>query len=449
MPKVGRADRRPGESKIDDERTQFERDVDRILYSSAFMRLAGVTQVAHAADSCVVHNRLTHSLKVASLGRGLARRLLSTQREIARHVGGIDPAVVEAAGLAHDLGHPPYGHVAEEVLNKCVHEAFGDSDIDAFEGNAQSFRVVTKLAIRKKDQRGLNLTRATLNAILKYPWHRNAAKANKWGAYYTEKDELEWARQLSARNSEERSAEAEIMNWADDMAYSTHDVDDYYRAGLVPLDRLLTDENEVSRFLEGTFSRLSSKAALTDPQKRRLIEAFTRVLKAAKIFRKDLSLPFDGTLRQRAAIHSLTSVLLKRFFGGIKLRRPTSANQRCVEVDDRIEDEIGILKQLIWHYVIHNPALAMRELGHREMIATLFNVFRREAEANHLEVFSFRHQEQIALIFKNPVSEADRKKQLARVIVDVIAEMTEHQAIETFRKVTGQTAASVLDFAKR
>ena len=159
----------PEQAKRDDERQPGERDYDRILYSSAFLRLAGVAQVAHTEDHCVVHNRLIHSLKVARIGRGLAIRMQRDQPDLAMLLGS-EPSVVEAAALAHDLGHPPFGHIAEEELNSMVQEG----EFDAFEGNAQSFRVVTRLSIRDVDYDGLNLTRSTLNALLKYPWHRGA-----------------------------------------------------------------------------------------------------------------------------------------------------------------------------------------------------------------------------------------------------------------------------------
>jgi dGTPase len=162
-----------------DYRTAAQRDRDRILYSSSFRRLAEVTQVVAANSGYVFHNRLTHSLQVAQVGRRIAENLNKRQPETRDY---IDPDVVEAACLAHDLGHPPFGHIAEQILNQRT-KKFG-----GFEGNAQSFRIVTKLASRSPDYGGLDLTAATLAAILKYPWlrGRNAAKPSKWGAYSSE-----------------------------------------------------------------------------------------------------------------------------------------------------------------------------------------------------------------------------------------------------------------------
>ena len=163
-------------------RTEFQRDRDRVLYSDEFRRLSGVTQVVSAVEGDVFHNRLTHSLKVAQVGRRMAESLLrESSEDLVEACGGVDPDVVETAGLAHDLGHPPFGHGGKDVI--CG--ASRDRGLEeGFEGNPQSFRIVTRLAVRYADQvpPGLDLTRASLNAILKYPWlwERNGNRNRKW-----------------------------------------------------------------------------------------------------------------------------------------------------------------------------------------------------------------------------------------------------------------------------
>lgn len=221
-----------------DRRTEGRRDRDRILYSSAFRRLAGITQVAPANDRHPIHNRLTHTLEVAQIGRSLAEDLLRAEnnRPAIDALGGLDPDVVEAACLAHDLGHPPFGHVAEEELDRLVTD---ESKVaEGFEGNPQSFRILTRLAMRNPRFEGLNLTRATLCAVQKYPWLRGTSgrRAKKWGAYASEEAEFTWARALVSA-AETPSLEARLMDWADDVAYAVHDVEDFYRAGLIPLSR--------------------------------------------------------------------------------------------------------------------------------------------------------------------------------------------------------------------
>jgi len=216
------------------QRTPFQRDRDRVIHSSALRRLANVTQVVDPGEGYVFHNRLTHTLKVAQIARRLAEKLARDERAAAA-LGGIDPEVVEAAALAHDLGHPPFGHIAEKELDLLLrsdpYQVF-----DGYEGNAQSFRIVTALATRSKDHAGLNLTRATLNALLKYPWHREPSgkKNKKWGYYHhTELAEFQWVRD-GQTGDERKSVEAEIMDWSDDIAYAVHDLEDFYRAGFAP-----------------------------------------------------------------------------------------------------------------------------------------------------------------------------------------------------------------------
>ena len=436
------------QAKANDERSPSERDYDRILYSSAFLRLAGVAQVAHTEDHCIVHNRLIHSLKVARIGRGLAVRMCRDSEELLESVGGVDPSVVEAAALAHDLGHPPFGHIAEEELNSLVHEQL--REFDAFEGNAQSFRVVTKLASRDVDYLGLNLTRATLDAIQKYPWHRGAEprKRRKWGAYCTESDIFEWTRQRHG-GGEQRSAEAELMDWADDVAYATHDVEDYYRVGLLPLDRLLTDAQERERFLRGAFERWRAECRNVDGDEEVLRAAFDRVAKLVQaVAPAELKEPYAGGRRQRAAIHTLISMLINRFLNGIRLRKPDAQSRRCVACDSTCEQEILMLKELIWHYVIRNASLAALEYGQRKVIRDLFQIFRAEADSRRPGVFSHRYREQLEQV-NSDYSGTERTQQQVRVIVDIIAEMTEHRAYEIHKTLTGYSPASVLDYAGR
>src|SRR5437868_17514 len=159
-----------------DQRTPFQLDRDRLLYSAAFRRLAGVTQVVSPAEGDVFHSRLTHTLKVAQIARRLAEMFVERDRangtKRAAAWGGIDPDVVEAAALAHDLGHPPFGHLAEKELNRLVSaelcQAAGKDPerepCEGYEGNAQSFRIITALAVRRGPDPGLELIRAGLKS---------------------------------------------------------------------------------------------------------------------------------------------------------------------------------------------------------------------------------------------------------------------------------------------
>ena len=188
----------PRYPRNEDYRSPYERDYDRLLYSSAFNRLSGVTQVVNPAEGLIFHNRLTHSIKVAQIGTRLAEFIIKkypNESPKIEYFGGLDSVVVSTASLAHDLGTPPFGHIAEKRLNEILLDRYKDSD--GFEGNAQSFRIVTKLSAAYTAHSGLNLTRASLNAILKYPWFagQNPKKeSKKYGVYSSEIEDFEWAR---------------------------------------------------------------------------------------------------------------------------------------------------------------------------------------------------------------------------------------------------------------
>lgn len=230
-------DARPIDEDPPETRTEAQRDRDRILYSSALQRLGGITQVSQPESGYAFHTRLTHSLKVAQVAQRIAQRLKRDEPDEPTNakdavLAALDVDAVEAAGLAHDLGHPPFGHIAEDELKALA----GGAGLDGFEGNAQSFRILTRLGTAGPftvGSAGLNLTRRTLNGTLKYPWLRNsevAGRDGKWGAYPPDSNSLRWVREDWPRDAEaSRSTEAEIMDWADDVTYAVHDVDDFYR----------------------------------------------------------------------------------------------------------------------------------------------------------------------------------------------------------------------------
>lgn len=334
-----------------------------MLYTSALRRLAAITQVVSPTEGIVFHNRLTHTLEVAQLGRRLAE-LLCKDVERVNALGGIDPERVEAAALAYDLGHPPFGHIAEKELDEL---AVGKGVKDGFESNAQAFGIVTKLAVRKEEFPGLNLTRTTLNATLKYPWLRQESgpKHSKWGVYGTDEREFDWAKKPYALKNQ-RSPEAALMDWADDIAYAVHDMDDFYRAGLVPIDRLAKDEEELGQFLGYVVGRQSGKT--------RYVDSELREAGANAIGGFSLSEPYAGRRMHCSLLRSYTSRLIGKYINVVTFVED-AAGQLGVQIDPDAEKEVIVLKELTWRYVIQNPALETQQYGQRRVVRELFDIF--------------------------------------------------------------------------
>lgn len=415
----------------DDQRSPYKRDFDRILYSKEFRRLSGVTQVARVGEPYIYHDRLTHSLKVAQVARSLASilkerledRRLNTDYWLNEHV-------VQTAALAHDLGHPPFGHAAEEKLDDLVDENFG-----GFEGNAQSFRIVTKLIRHRQKYPGLNLTRASLNAILKYPFDKNSGpKDNKWGYYPTEEEEFNWVRRHSVRENK-KSIEAEIMDYADDLTYAIHDLDDFYRVGLVPLDQLISKNNasERNQFKEYIEDEKGISEDYTE-------DFFTKRLR--KIADPEIDKPFDGSDGSIAAINKLTSALIERYLG---VDRPddvylsVDSGELVMERPGSFDKDITILKQLTFYYVINDNRLMSQQHGQREIIENLFEIFieQVDTDSEYGNIIPSPYRERL-----DNLSTADNMNQ-ERIIVDVITSLTEQQAVQLYQRLSGHSPGSL------
>lgn len=423
---------KPADDRSDDE---GQRDRDRILYSSAFRRLAEVTQVVSPSGSQVFHNRLTHSLKVAQVGRALAAFLRQHESaDLIEAVGGVDPSVVEAASLAHDLGHPPFGHLAEEELCTLL-EAAGM--VDGYEGNAQSFRIVTRLSVHTADRKGLNLTKATMHALLKYPWTRESSGRghDKYGAYEGERDIFEAIRPQGVATGAPPSVEAALMDWADDVAYSVHDMEDFYRAGLIPLDRLRQPGLEQATFLDNAIKRLREKGG--EPARypdQDLRQAFTELLGSSPVVAA-----YTGSHRQRAGLRSFTSRLIGSFIQAVCLVDPQPGAGGFLKVDPTRRMEVAMLKELTWEYVITNAALTTQQVGQRRIIRTLFEIYMQEASSpGRWTVFPTIYQDYLH-------DAKSDEKQYPRIVADLISGLTEAQAIRLYRRFMGTDLGAVLD----
>lgn len=345
----------------------------------------------------------------------------------------LDPDVVEAACLAHDLGHPPFGHIGEVLL-----DSLGTSHglEDGFEGNAQSFRIVTKLAVGSTPTDGLNLTRATLNALVKYPWLRgeNPTKPDKWGAYESEKEQFDWARQLGPQ-AQVKCLEAELMDWADDITYSIHDVDDFYRAGVIPLDRLADDRRERERFYAEVFTRRAGK--LPDD----FDETYLRGAFDILIDQIPVRTGYSATRQERMRLRSMTSTLIGDFVRATQIKE--DKGYPYIAIDKPRRAEIFMLKELTWHYVIKNPALATHQDGQRTIIEGLFGRFHAAATSTiscNLDIFPASVRE---LLPERP-TEPSSCGAVSRAIIDFIASLTEEQAVSLYHRLYGIALGSAL-----
>jgi dGTPase len=421
-----------------DSRGSAQRDRDRVLYSSALRRLGHVTQVVSPDEGIVFHNRLTHSLEVAQIGRRIAERLNEdeSERQRAKRLGGVDPHVVETAALVHDLGHPPHGHAVETELDRVIsgpRESGGYEILDGYEDNAQSFRIVTKLAMRNLEFGDLNLTRASLNASLKYPWFRkrkeeDAYRHKKRGAYRTEEAEFDWVREGYFRHGGERCAEAALMDWADDVAYAVHDVDDFYRAGIIPLDRLRNpDDQELEAFCQYAAGRLRN-----EPDQVR--ETLLDVLDASPIVE-----PFDGTQRRRKYLRAFTANLIAFFAAAVELADDLD-DPEPVKTGDEARARVDVLKELTWRYVIDSRAIKTQQHGQRRVVRELFDAYYGATGSEDDDLRGILPADASAKL-----GEAAEEVQRVRVVADLISSMTERQLALTHLRLTGVEPGSITD----
>jgi dGTPase len=345
--KVPEPDKRPG-------RTAFQRDRARVLHSGALRRLAGKTQVVEPVGShpLVPRTRLTHSLECAQIGRELGQAL------------GCDPDLVDAACLAHDLGHPPFGHNGEQALDEAAAKYGG------FEGNAQSFRLLTRLE-PKVEGAGLNLTRATLDATLKYPWVKDDRP--KYGVYDDDTEVFAWVRGDAA--GERRPLETQVMDFADDVAYSVHDIEDGVVSGHVDLASLTAPELRTRVLDRARGSYLGTGEWGLDD----VYDGLLAHLDAAR--------PYDGGLRDQAALKDLTSALIGRFCTAAESATRAHAGDgplvrydADLAVPDDVKAEIAVLKAVAAVCVMDRDEARARQRREREMLAELVEALGRRPD---------------------------------------------------------------------
>lgn len=408
----------------EDQRQAFAIDRDRIQYSSTFHRLAGVTQIVRVGEEGIFHTRQQHTYKVAQVGRRLAEYVSNENPALASKLG-ISAEVVEAAGLAHDLGHPPFGHAGEYELNRLV-EANGDPN--GFEGNAQTFRTLTKLSVRFADAYGLNLTRATLAACLKYPWLRNKNREDrsaKWGAYEDDRDDFLFARELHGSSSKQ-SAEAALMDWADDISYSIHDLEDFHRVGVIPWQEILDSKRSLTQdAFDNWFGASEDKRELLDV-------AFDSIKTLLEVsFADALLRRYDANREQRVALRTLTSQLTSNFLTSTKL----SDGEEFISLDLTTEAQVKLLKQITKSYVISRPELVAQQQGQKWIIEQTFTTIYDNSADGYPKFLppKFRYIREIC---------GDNR---ARFASDVICSMAEPELVALHGRLFGSLTGSVLN----
>ena len=338
-------------------RSEFERDRARVLHSQALRRLAATTQVVAAGEEDFPRTRLTHSLEVAQIGRELGAAL------------GCDPDLVDAAGLAHDLGHPPYGHNGETALDAVARPCGG------FEGNAQTLRALTRLEAKilapDGAPAGLNLTRAVLDATVKYPWPRRDGE-RKFGVYTDDRPAFDWVR--AGAPDGRRCLEAQVMDWADDVAYSVHDVEDGVHAGHVKIDAL--DRAAVCELAADSYS----------PEPAGDLAAVLDDLLDRPVLR-DLA-DYDGSRGTQVALKRATSELTGRFVSAAVAATRQRAGDGPLRryaadlvVPRRVAAECALLKAVAGRYVMNRRDVTTVQSRQRELLTELIVLLTDRAPA--------------------------------------------------------------------
>jgi dGTPase len=375
-------------------RTEFARDRARIIHSFALRRLAAKTQVAVPWATDFPRTRLSHSLECAQVGRELGAAL------------GADPDLMEGACLAHDIGHPPFGHNGEEALNQIAASCGG------FEGNAQSIRLLIRLEAKTvlPDGKsiGLNLTRASLDAATKYPWSR-AVNARKFGVYEDDLEIFNWYR--SGVESGKTSMEAQIMDWSDDVAYSVHDLEDSLVSGQVKLDQLSNDLPKLFKVAQDMYL-----ADITESEMQLALAALQKLSCWPRYY--------DGTHRSLARLKDLASQLIGRFAQAAEVATQeeygdgdlTRYNANLV-VPRAQRVEVALLKSMAGHYVI-NASDSQIRYGEQQRLLTELVQAILESAPNTLESF-----------FLQDWQNAQNDQARLRVVIDQVASLTDPGAV--------------------
>lgn len=474
--------------------SEYRVDLERIRFSPAFSRLAEVTQVVSAGTTGgVVHNRLTHTIKVTAVARAIAVRLEQAfGTETLDALGGLHHVVAQAAACSHDLGHPPFGHLGEQVLDRIARERFGLAD--GFEGNAQTFRVLTELEVHGPGDEGLNLTNAVRASVLKYPWGRfhwpdphprhlaetprgarpdHTGGSSKFNAYVPDLDEMIAVRAaFPTVRPDQQTLDCAVMDLADDVAYSLHDLEDFHRSGVLQF-------SAVSGEFRSWAQRADRLAMVSDEElfaagdepgcgletlRRRLArrddwifddEAFLdAVLRVGEEFVEGvLALPYDGSMAGDRSLSGFTSVWIDDLVESVRLVPDPPVRGSSVALSPDAWHRVQVLKFIHQHFVLHRPDLALMQRGQASVVRQVVEAFdawltddldRRRAPRRLLDLVATATEGYARVAHEHPEWLDDQASSTdvvrmgrGRGIIDFVAGLTDHQAEATASRLRG------------
>ena len=456
----------------DSGRPPFGRDYDRLIHTPAFRRLQGKTQVVTPGQSDFFRTRLTHTIEVAQIARRLAYRLCQNSGE-SHAIEAAD--ICEAAAIVHDFGHPPFGHIGEQALHSALRdvsaERFWQLDFErlgGYEGNAQSFRqAVWSFRRSEVEGRGLQLTRAVLDAFIKYPWSFAdiTPKLGKWNFYPSESWAFDWVRKGVSGIG--KSFEAQVMDWSDDVAYTTHDLEDWWHAGYIPLTMLSQSKTSRSRLAKQTIASWRKTGRIRDPasdpsrdpsegeltwtesQVTDTIESLFETGGAFEKFRQ-LGTEYDGSSEAKEAMRHLKRKLFKRFINESKAegQLDRGRHQANLAINEAIRRENAILKELVWNYVIEHPRMATHQNGQRAVVSFLVKTYASlvlDDGMSSLDVLPRDRRERIRRL-REHADQGASKYEILRLIADQVAGMTDSYAIMMHQRLSGQVSGHINEF---
>jgi dGTPase len=427
-----------------DHRHATERDRDRVLHSAAFRRLQGKTQVFGIGQADFYRTRLTHSVEVAQIARAIAQNLIFEQ-PLLDHC--LSSELAEAAALAHDLGHPPFGHAGEQTLDACMREVsrkarLTGKSILRFEGNAQTFHIIVAAEPKSPLYPGLNLTRATLAGVMKYPYTQEIGNAKF--IFASDLPMAQWALQqggsifktqdVPKRRYPKTSIACQILDWADDCAYSVHDVEDALQAQF-----LHPGELEDVRFARRVLAHYEETRKAEAVPELTLAEVLERLMDLERRIQP------SGQGDERALRKSAMRNILNDLITSVSVEACSGSRRADFSWRLIVPDEARILsvlcKSVIWEAVITDPRVAAMSAKGREILRDLFQLLMEEVlEKKSVTLFPRYYRPIIEDCLGGGQMEA------ARAVCNFLALMTDMDALRFHDLLRGSKASSIFDF---